>query len=107
MSRSQALIRCGPCGRCSAPWPAVLKRPDTPRYALLVPDQESAMQAHRRRAIPPNRPLDLFSTSLSTIPSWERLPARTRQAVTTLLARMLLAHARGPSQEPGSDTDER
>ena len=107
MSRSQALIRCGPCGRCSAPWPAVLKRPDTPRYALLVPDQESAMQAHRRRAIPPNRPLDLFSTSLSTIPRWERLPARTRQAVTTLLARMLLAHARVPSQEPGSDTDER
>ena len=76
-------------------------------WELGLPDRESAMQAHRRRAIPPNRPLDLFSTSLSTMPSWERLPARTRQAVTTLLARMLLAHARGPSQEPGSDTDER
>ena len=65
------------------------------------------MQAHHRRAIPPNRPLDLFATSLPTMPSWERLPDRTRQAVTTLLARMLLDHARGPSQEPGSDTDER
>ena len=79
----------------------MLKRPDTPRYALLVPDQESAMQAHRRRAIPPNSPLDLFSTSLSTMPSWERLPARTRQAVTTLLARMLLAHARGAESGAG------
>ena len=66
------------------------------------------MQAHRRRTIPPNRPLDLFSTSATTMPSWERLPARTRQVATALLARMLLAHARGgPSLEPGSDTDER
>ena len=64
------------------------------------------MQA-QRRTISPNRPLDLFSTTSPTMPSWERLPARTRQAVTTLLARMLLAHARGPSPEPGSDTDER
>ena len=65
------------------------------------------MQAHHRRAIRPNRPLDLFSSRAPTMPSWERLPARTRQAVTTLLARMLLAHACGPSQEPGSGTDER
>ena len=64
------------------------------------------MQAHRR-TIPPNRPLELFSTTAPTMPSWQRLPARTRQAVTTLLARMLLAHARGPSPQPGSDTDER
>ena len=65
------------------------------------------MQAHRRRAILPNRPLDLFSATAPTLPSWERLSARPRQIVTTLLARMLLAHARGPSPEPGSDTDER
>ena len=65
------------------------------------------MQTHRRRAILPNRPLDLFSTTAPTLPSWERLPARTHQVVTTLLARMLLAHACGPSPQPGSDTDER
>ena len=44
------------------------------------------MKAHHRRAIPPNRRLDLFSTNPPTMPSWERLPARTRQIVTTLLA---------------------
>ena len=65
------------------------------------------MQAHRPRAIPPNRPLDLFSTRPPTMPSWEHLPARTRQVVTTLLGRVLLAYARGPSPEPGSDADER
>ena len=64
------------------------------------------MQAHDRRAIAPDRPLDLFSSSPSTMPSWERLPARSRQVVTTLLVRVLLAHARGPSPEPGSGADE-
>ena len=65
------------------------------------------MQAHHRRAIPPNRPLDLFSSSPPTMPSWERLPARTRQVVTTLLVRVLLAHACEPTPEPESDADER
>ena len=65
------------------------------------------MQAHHRRAIPPNRPLELFSSSPPTMPSWEGLPARTRQVVTTLLVRVLLDHARGPSPEPGSDAGER
>lgn len=38
---------------------------------------------------------------------WERLPTRTRQIVTALLARMVLAHTRGaPGLELGSDTDE-
>ena len=64
------------------------------------------MQPHRRQAIPPVRPLDLFSTSPPTMPSWEHLPARTRQVVTTLLVRVLLTHARGPNPEPGSNADE-
>ena len=48
------------------------------------------MQPQRRRTIPPIRPLDLFSASPPTMPSCERIPARTRQVVTTLLARVLL-----------------
>ena len=65
------------------------------------------MQAHRRRTIPPDRTLELFSTSPPSLPSWEHLPARTRQVVTSLLVCVLVDHARGRSPEPGSDADER
>ena len=34
-----------------------------------------------RHRIAPNRPLELFPASRSTMPSWESLPAHTRRAV--------------------------
>ena len=61
------------------------------------------MDAHRRR-IQPNRTLDLFAPSP---PIWDHLPARARRRVVGLLARVLIAHARGDAPDPGSDTDER
>ena len=65
------------------------------------------MQAHHRRTIPPDRTLELFSTSPPSLPRWEHLPARTRQVVTSLLVRVLIDRARRPSPESGSDVDER
>ena len=73
------------------------------RYPLLVRNREATMDAHRRR-IQPNRTLDLFAPSPLI---WDHLPERTRRWVVGLLARVLIAHARGEAPEPGSDTDER
>ena len=61
------------------------------------------MDAHRRR-IQPNRTLDLFAPSP---PIWNHLPERTRRRVVGLLARVLIAHARGDEPDSGSEADER
>jgi hypothetical protein len=42
-----------------------------------------------------------------TTPGWNTLPDQTRQALTGLMTRMLVAHAGGAAPESGSDGDER
>lgn len=61
------------------------------------------MDANRRR-IQPNRTLDLFTPSP---PIWDHFPERTRRRVVGLLARVLIAHARGETPGPERDTDDR
>ena len=61
------------------------------------------MDANRRR-IQPNRTLDLFAPSP---PIWDHLPERTRRRVVGLLARVLIAHARGETPGAERDTDDR
>jgi hypothetical protein len=66
---------------------------------------------------PPQRPraldrqLDLFpppqASTLIPAPGWSALPEQTRQAVTGLMSRLLVAHAGGAAPRPGSDGDER
>jgi hypothetical protein len=72
---------------------------------------EIAMHRLPRRHRTLDRQLDLFppprtSTPLPA-PGWDALPDRTRQAVTGLMTRLLIAHAGGMIVEPGSDGDER
>ena len=59
----------------------------------------------------PDHQLDLFqanqaSASISA-PGWSALPDQTRQAVTGLMTRLLIAHAGGAASQLGSDGDER
>ena len=73
------------------------------------------MQHPRRRPRTPNRQLDLFvcnppptlGMALGTTPGWNTLPDQTRQALTGLMTRMLVAHAGDAAPESGSDGDER
>jgi hypothetical protein len=62
----------------------------------------------------PSRPtqFDLFAPSadpgLERMPEWRMLPPETRQALTDLIARLTLDHARGdhrpgPAEERGDD----
>jgi hypothetical protein len=44
---------------------------------------------------------------LIPVPGWNDLPEQTRQAVTGLMSRLLVAHAGGAAPQPGSDGDER
>ena len=68
---------------------------------------------HRARCRPrrPDHQLDLFPSSQAStlIPAlgWNDLPEQTRQAVTGLMSRLLVAHAGGAVPQPGSDGDER
>ena len=54
--------------------------------------------------------LDLFepvaSSLLPEVPSWTALPEGTRMTLTSLVTRMLIAHAHGEAVGPESD-DER
>ena len=59
-----------------------------------------------RHRIAPNRPLELFPASRSTMPSWESLPGHTRRAVLGLVAQVLFEHARSQNPQPRSDDDE-
>ena len=63
----------------------------------------------RPRALDPQ--LDLFpppqASTLIPVPAWNDLPEQTRQAVTGLMSRLLVAHAGGAAPGPGSDGDER
>lgn len=68
---------------------------------------------HRPRCRPrrPDQQLDLFpspqASTLIPVPGWNDLPEQTRQAVTGLMSRLLVAHAGGAAQQPGgSDGDE-
>ena len=68
---------------------------------------------HRPRCRPrrPDHQLDLFpsrqASTLIPVPGWNDLPEQTRQAVTGLLSRLLVAHAGGAAPQPGSVGDER
>jgi hypothetical protein len=44
---------------------------------------------------------------LLPVPGWNDLPEQTRQAVTGLISRLLVAHVGGTALQPGSDGDER
>ena len=63
----------------------------------------------RPRAL--DRQLDLFpppqASTLIPAPGWNDLPEQTRQAVTGLMSRLLVAHAGAAAPQPGSDSDER
>ena len=65
--------------------------------------------SQRPRAL--DRQLDLFpppqASTLIAAPGWSALPEQTRQAVTGLMSRLLVAHAGGAAPQPGSDGDER
>lgn len=68
------------------------------------------MQRLRRRLRAPQRQLELLPADTpapDAAPAWEALPDRTRQALTGLMARLLLAHAGGAAPAPGGDADER
>jgi len=68
---------------------------------------EIAMQHRHPWPRPPKRQLDLFAGSPPPAPAWSALPDQTRQALTGLMTRLLLAHAGGAGSEPRSDGDER
>ena len=63
----------------------------------------------RPRAL--DRQLDLFpppqASTLIPAPGWSALPEQTRQAVTGLMSRLLVAHADGAAPQSESDGDER
>jgi hypothetical protein len=67
------------------------------------------MHRHHRRT--PERQPDLFlpSPPLRAVasPGWSSLPSTTRQAVTALMTRLLIAHAAGVAPEREDDADER
>ena len=69
------------------------------------------MQHPRRRPRTPNRQLDLFLCNPPPTPGttsgWNTLPDQTRQALTGLMTRLLVAPAGGAAPELGSDGDER
>lgn len=64
---------------------------------------------HRRRRTPDHQ-LNLFPgnppPTPGSAPGWSALPEQTRRAVTGLMMRLLIAHARREAHEPGSDADE-
>jgi hypothetical protein len=67
------------------------------------------MHRHRRRAS--DRQPDLFllprPPSASGSPGWCTLPEATRQALTALMTRLLIAHAAAPAPGADGDADER
>ena len=69
------------------------------------------MHRPHRRPRRPDHQLDLFQTSQASAsisaPGWSALPDQTRQAVTGLMTRLLIAHAGGAATTPGGDGDER
>jgi hypothetical protein len=70
------------------------------------------MQRLRRRLRAPQRQLELLPAdrppaSPDAAPAWDALPNRTRQGLTGLMVRLLVAHAGGAASAPGDDADER
>jgi hypothetical protein len=67
------------------------------------------MQRLRHRLRAPQRQLELLPANRPSTPdaasTWEALPDRTRQVLTGLMTRLLIAHASGAA--PGGDADER
>lgn len=67
--------------------------------------------SRRHRTLDRQLDLDLFPPPQASVsipaPGWSALPDQTRQAVTGLMTRLLIAHAGGAVVEPGSDGDER
>jgi hypothetical protein len=59
----------------------------------------------------PVRQPDLFGTipppTSDPTPGWSSLPDRTRQAVTSLVTRLLVGHVADGAPAAGSDADER
>jgi hypothetical protein len=72
---------------------------------------EIAMQHTRHRHRTQDRQPDLFVTIPPPAPDlaagWRRLPDRTRQAVTSLMTRLLVGHVADAAPAAGSDADER
>lgn len=65
------------------------------------------MQPRHSSPRPPKRQLDLFAGSPPPTPAWSALPDQTRQALTGLMTRLLLAHAGEAGPKSRSDGDER
>ena len=67
------------------------------------------MHRHRRRTSERQPDLFLPPPPLSAVanPGWNSLPYATRQAVTALMTRLLVAHAAGAAPEREEDADER
>jgi hypothetical protein len=67
------------------------------------------MHRHRRRTSV--RQPDLFLPTqpwaAAGSPGWRSLPEAARQAVTALMARLLISHAAGATPEPEGEADER
>ena len=68
------------------------------------------MQRLRRRLRAPQRQLELLPADTpapDAAPAWDALPDRTRQVLTGLMARLLVAYAGGAASTAGGDPDER
>jgi hypothetical protein len=70
------------------------------------------MQRLRRRRRAPQRQLELLPADRppawpDAAPAWDALPDRTRQGLTGLMVRLLVAHAGGAASAAGDDADER
>ena len=67
------------------------------------------MHRHRRRT--PERQPDLFPPSqplgAAASPGWSSLPGATQQALTALMARLLITHAADVAPRAEGDADER
>jgi hypothetical protein len=72
---------------------------------------EIAMQHPRHRHRTQDRQPDLFALipppAPDLAPGWSTLPDRTRQAVTSLMTRLLIGHVADAAPALGSDADER
>lgn len=66
---------------------------------------------HRHCPRTPAYQPNLFPTrrppTAGAAPEWKSLPDQTRQAVTALMLRLLLAHAGNTGRETGGDANER
>ena len=69
------------------------------------------MHRHRHRPRRRERQPELFPAAQPpmphAVPGWDRLPEQARRAVTTLMTRLLVAHAGGTAPKAKDGADER